>query len=232
METSSDDIHAWREIHQRLTEAVLVAKEAVAAARSQRRYWLEEISANLTPEGKLSGTSLWKKAIKAKSSATGKRKSLPKRSDDTETDDDDVPIAKLARAATTITKKLQPTLLPFQRTFSQQSHEDDDDREEEDEDDEEEDEANTSTGSVLDTLGGYTKSEEIAATALLANQIDMSHIPEELRPFMASMDVGISLPATVNHVSRSTMPSYGGKSLRPYDDDDDEDDDDDDISQF
>jgi hypothetical protein len=238
METSSADLQAWREVHKRLTEAVIVAKEAVAAAKSQRRYWLEEIAANLTPEGKLTATSPWKKTIKPKSSSTGKRKSLAKRSEDTETDDDDVPIAKLARSATTNTRKSQPKALAFQRTMSQQSHEDnedDDKEEEEEEDDEEEDEMNASTGSALETSGSYTKNDDITANALLGNQIDadMSHIPEELRPFMASMDVGLSLPAPVNNVSHTSVLSYGGKSLRPYDDDDDEDDDDeDDISQF
>jgi len=68
------ELQAWREVHEHLSKAVLVAKEAVAVAKAQRRYWLEEICANLTPEGKLINTSTWKKTGKAARKAPAKRK--------------------------------------------------------------------------------------------------------------------------------------------------------------
>jgi hypothetical protein len=82
---------------------VLVAKEAVAVAKAQRRYWMEEICANLTPEGKLTATSVWKKPTETPSSrkkTTTKRKQqqqqLPERPRKTEdTDDEEAPAKKL-----------------------------------------------------------------------------------------------------------------------------------------
>jgi hypothetical protein len=50
----------WLETHRLLSQAVLVANEAVDAARAQRRYWMEEICANLTADGTLISTSGWK----------------------------------------------------------------------------------------------------------------------------------------------------------------------------
>ena len=67
------ELEAWRETRQNLIEAVLVARESVAAAKSQRRYWLEELCANLTPEGKLGTNSTWRSAPTKK--AAPKRKS-------------------------------------------------------------------------------------------------------------------------------------------------------------
>jgi hypothetical protein len=79
------DLEAWREIHKELTNAVLIAKEAVAAKKLQRRFWMEEICANLTEEGKLTHTSVWKKPMPqkrnvAKKTATKKRKKVDKKS--------------------------------------------------------------------------------------------------------------------------------------------------------
>ena len=77
------DLDSWREVHRTLIEAVKVAEEAVASQKAQRRYWLEELCANLDDEGMHQPTSVWKrpatvkklntKRTTAKSSAT-KRK--------------------------------------------------------------------------------------------------------------------------------------------------------------
>ena len=40
---SNNELESWREVHGLLTKAVLVAREAVAARKAQRRFWLEEI---------------------------------------------------------------------------------------------------------------------------------------------------------------------------------------------
>lgn len=69
------ELQAWREAHEHLSKAVLVAKEAVEVAKAQRRYWLEEICANLTHDGRLVNTSVWKKATKTTRKAPAKRKS-------------------------------------------------------------------------------------------------------------------------------------------------------------
>jgi hypothetical protein len=64
--TAEQKIKSWREVHKLLSQAVLVAKEAVDAAKAQRRYWMEEICANLTTEGTLVSASVWKKPIAPK----------------------------------------------------------------------------------------------------------------------------------------------------------------------
>lgn len=71
---SDDELQAWREVHAHLSKAVLVAQEAVAVAKTTRRYWLEEICANVTPEGKLVNTSSWKKSGKTTRKPAAKRK--------------------------------------------------------------------------------------------------------------------------------------------------------------
>lgn len=102
--TIESELEAWREVHRHVTHAVLVAKEAVAVAKAQRRYWMEEICANLTPEGKLTATSVWKKPTETPSprkKTTAKRKQpqpqqLPERPRKTEdTDDEEPPAEKL-----------------------------------------------------------------------------------------------------------------------------------------
>jgi hypothetical protein len=55
-----DEKDLWLEAHRLLSQAVLVANEAVDAARAQRRYWMEEICANVTADGTLISTSGWK----------------------------------------------------------------------------------------------------------------------------------------------------------------------------
>lgn len=218
---SRSEIKAWRQVHARLTEAVIVAQEAVTAAKAQRRYWLEEIAANLTSEGKLTTTSVWKKPSKVK--AIVKRKALPKaiskrkKSDDTETDEEEPPIKKKKIARPKVNKgalkKVKLNLSHFEAHIP----------------DEEDEDMAESAGSALE-VSGYSTNEHEAAAGLLSggSGVDMSHIPEELRPFMA-LDVGVGTEevAPVRH----GMNSYGGKTLRAYDDEDEEEDeeDDDDI---
>jgi hypothetical protein len=188
----------------------------VTAAKAQRRYWLEEIAANLTPEGKLTALSIWKKPTKVK--AVVKRKSLPKamskrkKSDDTETDEDEPPAKKKKivrqKAIKGSPKKVKLNLGHFK---AHAPHEDDEDMDE-------------SISSALE-VSGYSTNEQEAAAALLSGASgggDMSHIPEELRPFMA-LDVGGS--AEEMPQVRHPMNSYGGKTLRAYNDDDEDDDD-------
>jgi hypothetical protein len=63
---SQNELDSWRQVHEQLTNAVIIAKEAVAAKKLQRRFWLEEICANLTEEGKLTSNSVWKRPIPVK----------------------------------------------------------------------------------------------------------------------------------------------------------------------
>lgn len=79
------ELQAWREVHHHLSKAVLVAKEAVAVAKAQRRYWCEELVANLTPEGKPINTSTWKKSTRktaAKRKQAGTASSSKRRKSD------------------------------------------------------------------------------------------------------------------------------------------------------
>jgi hypothetical protein len=224
METteSQSEMESWREAHKTLTEAVIVAKEAVTAAKAQRRYWLEEIAANLTAEGKLTSSSVWKKPTKAKGGL--KRKSnLPKaskrkKSDDTETDEEEVPAVKKKKIVRAKTKKTLPKKLKLKLSKPKvvDQDEDDDDMDE-----------SQSQSSALE-VSGYSAHEQEAAAALLsgASGGDMSHIPEELRAFMAPLDAAASVPELAAPMHYTINP-YGGKRLRTDDDDFEEDDDDD-----
>jgi hypothetical protein len=71
------ELNAWKEVHATLTEAVKRAQDAVHAQKTQRRFWMEEICANLTGEGKLKPTSVWKRPVVQKKSAV-KKPSVPK----------------------------------------------------------------------------------------------------------------------------------------------------------
>lgn len=88
------ELETWREAHKNLMDAVIVAREAVDAAKAQRRYWMEEICANLSPEGRLTQNSLWRQRVTPKKAAPKKKASKPpttskrKKSDDTLTDEE------------------------------------------------------------------------------------------------------------------------------------------------
>jgi hypothetical protein len=78
---TDDDIESWRELHRNLIEAVKVAEEAVASQKVQRRYWLEEICANLDEDGTHLTSSVWnrpltltKKMITKRASSTSKKR--------------------------------------------------------------------------------------------------------------------------------------------------------------
>jgi hypothetical protein len=71
------ELDAWKEVHATLTEAVKRAQDAVHAQKAQRRFWMEEICANLTGEGKLKPTSVWKRPVVQKKSAV-KKPTVPK----------------------------------------------------------------------------------------------------------------------------------------------------------
>lgn len=72
--SADEELQAWREVHDHLSKAVLVTTEAVAVAKAERRYLVEEIFVNLTPDGKLSNTSVWKKSGKNTRKPAAKRK--------------------------------------------------------------------------------------------------------------------------------------------------------------
>lgn len=59
--SGEQSLEYWKEVHQQLINAVLISKDAIAVQKAQRRYWLAEINANLTPEGKLTNNSVWKR---------------------------------------------------------------------------------------------------------------------------------------------------------------------------
>jgi len=61
-----NELEAWKEVHDSLTAAVQISLEAVAALKAQHRYWLEEICANLTDEGKLQASSVWLRPVPPK----------------------------------------------------------------------------------------------------------------------------------------------------------------------
>ena len=70
--SSSDEmiseLDSWRQVHRTLINAVIVAEEAVAIQKAQRRYWLQEIAANLDEEGTSmhQSTSIWKRPVTIK----------------------------------------------------------------------------------------------------------------------------------------------------------------------
>lgn len=76
-------IEAWRQVHSHLVRSVAIAREALAAKKAQRRFWMEEICANLTEEGNLTPTSVWKrpdpssKKASASSSLVSSKKATP-----------------------------------------------------------------------------------------------------------------------------------------------------------
>ena len=51
-------LEAWQEVHASLTRAVLVAREAIASKKLQRRFWLETICGNLAHPSEVKTTSL------------------------------------------------------------------------------------------------------------------------------------------------------------------------------
>eukprot|EP00980_Cylindrotheca_fusiformis_P027819 scaffold22560_cov135-Cylindrotheca_fusiformis.AAC.30 len=72
-------LDAWKQVHERLTSAVLISQEAVAAKKLQRRYWMEEICANLTEDGKLTPSSVWKRAAPPSKKSAAKKMVSKKR---------------------------------------------------------------------------------------------------------------------------------------------------------
>ena len=55
------ELESLRQVHRSLVEAVKVSLSSVAAQRAQRRYWLEEICANLDGDGRHQASSVWKR---------------------------------------------------------------------------------------------------------------------------------------------------------------------------
>lgn len=67
--TAPTDLEAWKQVHSTLTEAVQRAQEAVNIRKAQRRFWMEEICSNMTVEGKLKSSSVWKRPLVLKKTA-------------------------------------------------------------------------------------------------------------------------------------------------------------------
>jgi len=59
--TNTAEYTAWKQVHQQLVNSILIQRDAISIQKAQRRYWLTEINANLTPDGKLTSNSVWKK---------------------------------------------------------------------------------------------------------------------------------------------------------------------------
>jgi hypothetical protein len=56
------ELEKWESIHALLKRSVLKAQAAVAVQQAQKRYWLEQLAANLNDAGKVeTTTSTWKK---------------------------------------------------------------------------------------------------------------------------------------------------------------------------
>ena len=56
-EESQSQLEAWRQVHAALVHAVLVAKEAIASKKLQRRFWLETICGNLAHPNDVNSTA-------------------------------------------------------------------------------------------------------------------------------------------------------------------------------
>ena len=99
-------MEAWRQVHRHLVRAVAIGREAVAAKKAQRRFWMEEICANLTEEGNLTQTSVWKRPEKkeasAKKTTPAKAKATAGRKRKKPTTPDSVPGSVLKRIKTTM----------------------------------------------------------------------------------------------------------------------------------
>ena len=77
-------LEAWREVHSTLLKACEMAQDSVDHLKMEERYWLEELSSNLTVDGTLSGTSVWNQPRKpnmVKRAPSSKRKRASKKSD-------------------------------------------------------------------------------------------------------------------------------------------------------
>ena len=57
-DAQQSQLEAWKEVHASLTKAVLVAREAIASKKLQRRFWLETICANLSHPSEAKTSSL------------------------------------------------------------------------------------------------------------------------------------------------------------------------------
>ena len=79
-QSNQNELEAWRQVHEHLTKAVGIAREAVAAKKLQRRFLMEEICGNMMEEGKLTQTSVWKRPVQPKKTA---KKSAPKQKETT-----------------------------------------------------------------------------------------------------------------------------------------------------
>ena len=82
-------LEVWQEVHSSLLHAIRKSQAGIAVEKAQRRFWLEEIAANLNEDGTLKNKSIWqrpapllrhtvggaaKKAAAASSTGSKKRK--------------------------------------------------------------------------------------------------------------------------------------------------------------
>lgn len=212
-ETANDvasELKTWKEIHSHLSHAILVAREAVDVAKAQRRYWLEEIAANITDEGKLTAASVWKKPTTVKKTSVKKRspkekKEKPEKKRKATTDDDNLAGAEGTRKpskkpkTTKKKKKAEPGSSAKKSTIKLNLKERKADQEEQSDVDGQADFA-MATEHVRSGWGGLQPTPQIPlqsgafvapAHAGLSSMpaVDayslMHHIPEQLRPFLA-----------------------------------------------
>jgi hypothetical protein len=164
-QSSQNELGAWRQVHEHLTKAVAIAREAVASKKLQRRFWLEEVCANLTEEGKLTQTSVWKRPVPPKKTAAKKppkqkeptakkrkKKAEPKpkriKKKKTEAAEDDVEDDEEPKAKKIRLKLKKPTAKasPPPAAAPVEDH----DHESQETSDEDDDESETETGMIMD----------------------------------------------------------------------------------
>ena len=58
---SETELEVWQEVYSSLLTAIRKAQSGISESKAQRRFWLEEIEANLNDDGTLKSKSIWKR---------------------------------------------------------------------------------------------------------------------------------------------------------------------------
>lgn len=158
----SSQLQAWRQVHAHLIRAVTTAREAIAAKKCQRRFWMEEICGNLGEDGMLLPTSVWNRPGKdaaSKSSTTRKRKgnsgaasSAKKRKTDEDEEEVEEDTGKIKSAPKSTDRKRQKLKirLAIHNSDASDDEEDDDDEKSEDSDEDQGEDTEATTKEEID----------------------------------------------------------------------------------
>jgi len=85
-----DNIDAWKEVKSQLILAITLTRDSINAEKAKRRFLLEELYTNLTPQGTLAASSQWTRKVatpnkkgtkrkkKTKNQNEGNKKAVPK----------------------------------------------------------------------------------------------------------------------------------------------------------